>query len=155
MGLTLLLSSCNNSPNKTTNAEATQKTKAEATQKTKEAGKLLPISEGNHWEYKHEIKDVGSSNSPDYQPYQSSRIEVDSVEETPLKEKLASFTYYGLGDRNGYFDGKKKYNIKIIKSTWNHYLMLKLSLKQKAIPETIVTQSIGFLIVCLDLTNSM
>ena len=101
MGLTLLLSSCNNSPNNITNAEATQK--------TEEAGKLLPISEGNYWQYKHEAKHFRSSNSPDYQ---LSRIEVDSVEETPLKEKLASFTYYGLGDRRGYFDGKNKYNIK-------------------------------------------
>ena len=101
MGLTLLLSSCNNSPNKTTNAEASQK--------TKEAGKLLPISEGNHWEYKHEAKGVGSVNSFDDQ---TSRFEVDSVGETPLKEKLASFTYYGIADRSSYFDRKKKYNIK-------------------------------------------
>ena len=115
MGLTLLLSSCNNSPNNITNAEATQKTKAEATQKTKEAGKLLPISEGNYWEYKHEAKDLRINmtqtdmNQTDFRP---SRIEVDNVEETSLKEKLASFTYYGIGDRSGYFDGKKKYNIK-------------------------------------------
>ena len=117
MGLTLLLSSCNNSPNKTTNAEttqktkaeATQKTKAEATQKTKEAGKLLPISEGNHWEYKHEIKDVESSKNPDYQP---SRIKVDSVEETPLKEKIVSFNYDGPHGGFYYFLGKKKINIK-------------------------------------------
>ena len=107
MGLTLLLSSCNNTPNNTTNAEATQK--------TKEAGKLLPISEGNYWEYKHEAKDLRINmtqtdmNQTDFRP---SRIEVDNVEETSLKEKLASFTYYGIGDRSGYFDGKKKYNIK-------------------------------------------
>ena len=109
MGLTLLLSSCNNSPNNITNAEATQKTKAEATQKTKEAGKLLPISEGNYWEYKHEIKDVGSSKNPDYQP---SRIKVDSVEETPLKEKIVSFNYDGNGNGNYLFYGKNKINIK-------------------------------------------
>jgi hypothetical protein len=87
MGLTLLLSSCNNSPNKTTNAEASQK--------TKEAGKLLPISEGNYWEYKHRYKAARSSDGNDSssQPstdYQRSKIEVDSVEETPLKEKIVS-----------------------------------------------------------------
>lgn len=107
MALTLLLSSCNNSPNNTTNAEASQK--------TQETGKLLPISEGNYWEYKHEAKDLSTNmtqtdmTQTDFRP---SRIEVDNVEETSLKEKLASFTYYGIGDRSGYFDSKKKYNIK-------------------------------------------
>lgn len=101
MGLTLLLSSCNNSPNNLTNAEASQR--------TKEARELLPISEGNYWQYKHEAKDVGSSNRPDYQP---SKIKVDSVEETPLKEKIVAFNYDGNGNGNYLFYGKNKINIK-------------------------------------------
>ena len=113
MGLTLLLSSCNNSPNNITNAEATQKTKAEATQKTKEAGKLLPISEGNYWEYKREAKNFRSSDSPDYQPSRIERIEVDSVEETPLKEKIVSLNYDNFAPTGENIpDVEKKFSIK-------------------------------------------
>ena len=100
IGLTLLLSSCNNTPNDTTNAEASQK--------TQEARKLLPISEGNYWEYKHEAIDFRSSN-PDYQP---SRIEVDSVEETPLKKKIVSLNYNGNDNGSNLFYYKRKINIK-------------------------------------------
>lgn len=112
MGLTLLLSSCNNTPNNTTNAEASQK--------TKEAGKLLPISEGNYWQYKHRYKVVRSSDgyySPSQRStdYQRSKIEVDSVEETPLKEKIVSLNYDNYNNAptaKHVLDGEKKYSIK-------------------------------------------